>query len=63
MNVFKKVNWKAVAIVAGIVSVLNISNDEKYPAAYALGTGIGFTLVTLPISLVTIKGEKDYVTE
>lgn len=60
MNVFKKVNWKAVAIVAGIVTVFNINNEEKYPGAYALGTGIGFTLVTLPISLVTIKGEKDY---
>ena len=60
MRIFKKVNWKAVAIVAGIVSVFNISNKEEYPIAYALGTGVGFTLVTLPISLVTIKGEKDY---
>ena len=60
MTVFKKVNWKAVAILAGIISVINISNKEEYPIAYALGTGIGFTAVTLPISLITIKGEKDY---
>ena len=61
-NLRSKINWKAVAIIAGVIFAINIDTEEKYPVANALGVATGYTLVALPYALIVSKGEKDFTT-
>ena len=61
MKLFRKINYKALAILCAIIGAVNFDKDQQYPIAYSLGYGMGAAVMfTIPV-LIVAKGEKDYV--